>query len=508
MKQDKKVSVLLVDDDPGKRLAIEASLNGMDIILVYASSGTEALRYLLRQDFAVILLDVDMPGMDGFETAQLIRQRLRSEHTPIIFISEVFTSEIYAYKGYSLGAVDYIYSPILPQFLRAKVEVFVCQFLMKNELKLQAERQIEINRQLEHEIEMHRQLSYDLRESEEKYRLLIENCGTAVALVNFDGIFLYANDIMTEYLIRKREEIIGKTCWDYFPETSATFIVGKIHNVILSMVVSREEIEIILDGRRRWFNATFIPIANYKGNAPVVQIALLDITEQVQVASEIARLDRLNTVGEMAASIGHEIRNPMTTVRGFLQMFKKKDVYAQHISHFDLMIEELDRVNSIITEFLTLAKNKKVNLQEKNICAIIETLLPLIQADAMMSDKYVHCEMGKVHNLLLDEKEIRQLILNLVRNGLEAMTPGGKLTLKTFTEGNEVILAVQDQGTGIEEGVLNKLGTPFFTTKEKGTGLGLAVCYSIASRHNATIKVETSSMGTTFLVKFRRTKEG
>ncbi len=503
MKCIKEVNVLLVDDDPGKRLAIEAALNGIDINLVKAASGTEALRYLLRQDFAVILLDVDMPGIDGFETARLIRQRLRSEHTPIIFISEIFTSETYAYKGYSLGAVDYIYSPILPQFLRAKVEVFVNQFIMKNELKQQAEHLTEMNRRLEHEIMMHRQLSYDLRESEEKYRLLIENCGSAIALVKADGTFLYANDKLTEYFLKEQEEIVGQTCWDVFPETNADYIAESIHNVIFSMTVIREEVEIIQDDRKRWYNFTLIPIANYKGNAPVVQIVVLDITEQIQLANEIARFDRLNTVGEIAASIGHEVRNPMTAVRGFLQLFRNKDIFAQHISQIDLMIEELDRANSIITDFLALAKNKKVDLQEKNIITIIESLLPLIQADALMSDKYVQNEYGEVENLLLDEKEIRQLILNLVRNGLEAMSPGGNLIIKTFTRGNEIILAVKDHGTGIKEDVLKKLGTPFFTTKENGTGLGLAVCYSIALRHNAKIEIETGPEGTIFLVKFK-----
>lgn len=104
---------------------------------------------------------------------------------------------------------------------------------------------------------------------------------------------------------------------------------------------------------------------------------------------------------------------------------------------------------------------------------------------------------------MLDEKEIRQLILNLVRNGLEAMPPKKRLKIKTYTEGDEVVLAVQDEGSGIPDELLAKLGTPFFTTKEKGTGLGLAVCYSIANRHKATIIPETGPKGTTFYVRFK-----
>lgn len=167
------------------------------------------------------------------------------------------------------------------------------------------------------------------------------------------------------------------------------------------------------------------------------------------------------------------------------------------------MIEELDRANSIITEFLSLAKNKQVNLKPQNLNQVIKALFPLIQADALVSDKYIHMELKEIPDLLLDEKEIRQLILNLVRNGLEAMTPGATLTLKTFLEGDEVVFSVQDKGKGMEPGVLEKIGTPFFTTKDNGTGLGLAVCFSIAARHNAIIKVETDPAGTTFYVKFK-----
>jgi signal transduction histidine kinase len=109
-----------------------------------------------------------------------------------------------------------------------------------------------------------------------------------------------------------------------------------------------------------------------------------------------------------------------------------------------------------------------------------------------------------IADLILDEKEIRQLILNLVRNGLEAISPGGVIRIRTFSEEDEVVLSVQDNGKGINPDVLEKLGTPFFTTKDTGTGLGLAVCYSIAARHNARIDIETGPEGTTFFVKFKK----
>ena len=135
-----KASILIVDDREDKRLAMEAVISELDQNVVRVSSGKEALRCLLNQDFAVILLDVNMPGMDGFETAFLIRQRKRSEHTPIIFVTGISDTETHVSRGYSLGAVDYILTPVLPEVLRTKVSVFVELFLKTEQLKRQAER--------------------------------------------------------------------------------------------------------------------------------------------------------------------------------------------------------------------------------------------------------------------------------------------------------------------------------------------------------------------------------
>src|SRR5438477_12608235 len=140
IESDGKVSVLLVDDKPEKLLALEAVLEDLQQNIVRAYSGRDALRALLHQEFAVMLLDVNMPGLDGFETASLIRQRRRSEHTPIIFITAVSDTETHVSRGYSLGAVDYILAPILPDVLRTKVSVFVDLYKMTEQIKRQAER--------------------------------------------------------------------------------------------------------------------------------------------------------------------------------------------------------------------------------------------------------------------------------------------------------------------------------------------------------------------------------
>jgi len=228
----------------------------------------------------------------------------------------------------------------------------------------------------------------------------------------------------------------------------------------------------------------------------------LDITERIKMEEEITRLDRLNLIGEMAASIGHEIRNPMTSIRGFLQMLGSKDLYAEDRLFFELMIEELDRANEIISEYLGMAKDKKVDLQHQYLDDLVKTIYPIIESDANLREINVRLELNKPPGPIMDAGEIRQLILNMVRNGLEAMEPNGTLTIGTLHEDDEIVLFIKDEGSGLPPEILDKLGRPFVITKEKGTGLGLAICYSIAARHNARIDFETGPFGTAFYVRF------
>lgn len=230
--------------------------------------------------------------------------------------------------------------------------------------------------------------------------------------------------------------------------------------------------------------------------------ALEEELKQSRVKLE-KRLECLNLVDQMAGGIGHEIRNPMTSVRGFLQLLANKETDTQKKEYYDIMIEELDRANSIITEFLSLARDRVVKLKPMSLNTIINSLHPLIYTDAVKQEKRILLNKGDIPHIPLNEKEIRQLILNLVRNGLEAMPSGEVLTIGTFMENEEVVLFVKDNGTGINPKILNQLGTPFITTKESGTGLGLSVCYSIADKHSAIIDVKTGSSGTTFFIRFK-----
>lgn len=224
-----------------------------------------------------------------------------------------------------------------------------------------------------------------------------------------------------------------------------------------------------------------------------------------QHKEEISRLERLNLVGEMAAGIGHEIRNPLTMIKGFLQLFENRQDYFQDRETFELMISELDRANSILTDFLSLAKNNgtSFDMQPINLNALIRRVYPLINVDATHNNQSVIIEYEEIPEILANPKELNQLIFNLVRNAIEANSPGQSVTIQTFKSDDNICLAVKDQGPGIAPEIIPKLGTPFMTTKENGTGLGLSICYRIAARHNAILEVETDFSGSKFTIKFK-----
>lgn len=340
-----------------------------------------------------------------------------------------------------------------------------------------------------------------LRLSEERFSKIFHASPCMIAIADMEGRYIDVNEEYLHILGYKPEEMIGRT--------------GIELNLWIDLDKRAHFLQLLAEEKRvRSFEAECRTKSGEKVtvliSAETINIdgedyilaATKDITELKRLETEISRLDKLKLIGEMAAGIAHEIRNPMTTVRGFLQLLQNNKQYNNNQDYFDLMISELDRANSIITDFLSLAKHKILSLKVQNLNHIIYSLLPLIKADGIVSDKYVTLMINKIPKILLDEDEIRQLILNLTNNGLEAMQPGGNLTIKTFSDGENVVLAVKDEGKGIEPEVLEKIGTPFITTKEQGTGLGLVRCYSIAQRHNATIHIETSPRGTTFFVRF------
>ncbi|MGE5380801.1 MAG: ATP-binding protein, partial [Methylocystaceae bacterium] len=333
---------------------------------------------------------------------------------------------------------------------------------------------------------------------------MIDTVPTPIFFRDTDGVFQGCNKAFEAAVGQPRGSIVGKHLDRILPVDLAE----KYREMDIEMMKNPEiiwsENEFDADGIHRNVIINQAPFYNMDGELLGVVGVNVDITEHKQMEQEVMRLDRLRVVGEMAAGIAHEVRNPMTTVRGFLQMMMGQPDTAGYLDYYEMMIQELDSANGIISEFLSLARDKAVDLKLQNLNSIIETLGPLLNAQALNQDKWVNIVAGEIPDSYLDAQQTRQLIINLARNGLEAMQSGGVLTISTYSTDQEVVLVVADQGHGINPEILPKLGTPFFTTKEQGTGLGLAVCYSIVTRHNASIDVETSHDGTAFIIKFPR----
>lgn len=337
----------------------------------------------------------------------------------------------------------------------------------------------------------------DLRASEQRSNILLAAVPDLLIYLSNEGIYL---DLHTNYpslLYKNIEDCLGQHISQVLPFEVADKIMVALRLAATTGKLQIIEYQLTINNILYFFECRLI-----KFNAASVLGIVQNISELTRLKQELSRLDQLHLVGEMAASIGHEVRNPMTTVRGYLQLFCRKPEFTNYKDTFTIMIGELDRANAIISEFLSLSKSKALQLKEQNLNTIIRAIAPLIQSTATLSNKYLKLELELIPDLFLDDQEIRQLILNLTNNGLEAMLPDQVITIKTFMNKDKVVMAIQDMGTGIPSELMDKLGTPFFTTKEHGTGLGLTICYSIIARHKATVEVVTSPQGTTFLIIF------
>jgi len=346
----------------------------------------------------------------------------------------------------------------------------------------------------------------DLSNKEIQYQLLAENA--------IDVIYYYRlpPEAAIEYISPSVLTVTGYAPEEYYADNKLIFKLvhpddrSLLDDFINNLPCSLETpLTIRLsrkDNTTLWVEQKCVPIYSEKGQLVAVEGIIRDITQRKKLEQMAFAFDRMNMVGSMAATVAHEIRNPMTTVRGYLQVLGRKEKYQTDKEKFKLMIEEIDRANNIIREYLSLSREKIVSLKNCSLNSIIEALFPLIQADANSSKVYASLDLNDIPELQLDENEVRQLLLNLVRNGIEAMPAGGNLIIRTFLADSKAVLSISDQGAGIPPDILDHLGTPFFTTKDTGTGLGLPTCYQIAHRHNASIKIDTSDKGTTFFVYF------
>lgn len=336
-------------------------------------------------------------------------------------------------------------------------------------------------------------LNTRLEESNEKLLTIMEGVSDGFFSLDREWKFTFVNEETKRLVKKENVDLIGKSVWEEVPDFRGN-IQNNLQSVIMQNIPLHWEEQFSLEKKCFAFHA--YPFAQG------LTVFFRDITEIKQRENELVRLERLNLIGQMAAGISHEVRNPLTTVRGFLQMLENRTDSEQNKEYMEIMISEIDRANGIITDFLSLAKANSDSTKPENINEIISRIAPMLQADAYNSNKDIIIDMELVPKIRLNEAEIRQLILNLVRNGLEETSPEGKVYLRTYLEDNCVVLEIKDEGKGIPPEVQEKMGTPFVTTKETGTGLGLAISIGIARRHKARFDYKTGNSGTTFYIIF------
>ncbi len=215
-----------------------------------------------------------------------------------------------------------------------------------------------------------------------------------------------------------------------------------------------------------------------------------------------SRVEQLHLIGQLAAGIGHEIRNPLTVVKGLLQLMQSKNVVMEDVDYYDIMISELDRTASMLTDYVSLAKPTPAIVKTCRLDEIATRLLPLLWADCQHKEIIFHHDIHVIPEITANEGEIRQIILNLCRNACDAMDGGKILLFRVYSDGDHAGIEICDQGKGIPDDVISQIGLPFITTKDSGTGLGLFLSYTLVKRNHGKIHFVTGEHGTTFRITF------
>ncbi|MBJ6362817.1 ATP-binding protein [Paenibacillus sp. GCM10012307] len=348
-------------------------------------------------------------------------------------------------------------------------------------------------------------MSTNYRNEVQKLQQFIDRIPMGVMIVDEEGKISHLNETALQVMENHTgnmglQELIGRS----IAKISGTFMKEVEGKLLFEALNGGDTASSIVETDGRTYIKTGFSIRDLQ-NQDIIGAALIahDITEISHMRDEFGRMERLSLVGQMAASITHEIRNPMAVIRGFIQLMAERSPEHQR-DYYRIVIDELDRANAIISDFLSLAQNRIVHKEKSSLNDIVRELAQLLRADANLRGQTIELELDESTPMLeLNEKEIKQLILNLARNGMEAMGHNGRLLLRTSLKPNNVQLQVSDNGCGISEEKLERLFEPFYTTKTRGTGLGLPLCLSIVERHHGKIAVESEEgRGTVFTVSF------
>lgn len=483
MSLDQTVNILMVDDQPAKLLSYEVILAELGQNLIKASTARDALGILLKKDIAVVLMDVSMPDVDGFELADVIRQHPRFQKTAIIFISGVHLADSDKIQGYRSGAVDYLSVPVVPEVLRAKVGVFI-------ELHRKTRMLEKLNAELEHRVEDRTQ---ELRQSEARFRTradLLELASEAVIMRDFKGTILFWNSGAESLYGWSKQEAIGQ----------------EMHRMLRTVFpVSREETERVLEEHGSWQgnlvqktrSGREIIVASRKTvnheHDAILEVNR-DITLQLKAEEALRESEKLAAMGRVAGIIAHEINNPLAAITNIFYLLRTHPSLDEEARRYaEAAEQELVRVSHITRQTLSFYRESKqpsaIRIQDL-LDDVVELQKRAFQANHIVIRK----KYFPASTVMGFPVELRQVFLNLISNAIQAMPNGGTLRLHVHEATNwstgerGPVISVVDTGIGIKPEDAKRLFEPFFSTKSaKGTGLGLWISKGILQKYNGRI---------------------
>ncbi|CBN54293.1 MULTISPECIES: response regulator [Kamptonema] len=504
IQHEDKVNVLLVDDHEENLLALEAILNSTSYNLVKANSGAEALRCLLNEDFAVILLDVQMPAMDGFETATLIRSRDRSRLTPIIFITAFTSNDSQVFKGYSLGAVDYLFKPIEAEILTSKVAVFVELFQKTVEVKRQAAELAAVNT--------------ELSKSEERFRTLSACSPLGIYLADVEGRCTYINPRCKGICgLNLEEGLIDVWQRSVHPEDRDRVVADWLAWMETGQEYS-EEFRLSANGSMRWVHVQSSPMFSDLGK-PIGHVGtIIDITDRKQAEEERGRLigeqvarheaERANRMkDEFLAILSHELRTPLNAILGWSKLLRAKKFDQATI---DKALETIERnaksqaqlIEDILDVSRILRGKLNLNLHPIPLGYVIEVaidaLRPLAETKSIAIEFVCISDIGQV---IGDSDRLQQVVWNLLSNAIKFTPEGGKVEVRLELVGDYAEIQIIDTGIGISAEFLPYVFDRFrqadstTTRSYGGLGLGLAIVRHLVELHGGTVGAENNSSG-------------
>jgi PAS domain S-box-containing protein len=511
-KPSPKADILLVDDQSANLLALESVLDDLGQNLVQAHSGEEALRLLADHDFAVVLMDVRMPGLDGFETAKLVRSQERSRHTPIIFITAYDDDRFSVEQAYALGAVDFLTKPFLPAVLRTKVAVFVELFQKTEQVKHQAEELRHLERQ-----EFQSKLAEEdarLRQAEERFRLFMENVKEyAVFMLDPEGRVVDWN-LGAEHVLGYGDEVLGQPFATFFPpdDRQAGIPEHELRRAAETGRASDDRWHVRKDGTYFWATGTTTAMRDEQGTLKGFTKVLRDSTERKRFDEELQnRNEALQEADrrkdEFLAVLAHELRNPLAPIFNALSVLAQEGLPAEMQREAHLVMDrQVRQLTRLVDELLDVSRITRGKIQLKKQAVELQVIVEnAVQTCRPLIDAHRHAlTVSQPANpiwLDADPTRLEQVVVNLLNNAAKYSQDEGRITITTSQEGDEAVLRVQDAGIGIPPELLPDVFDLFrqadrsLDRSHGGLGVGLTLVRRLVELHDGVVEAQSEGIG-------------